>query len=50
MFLGIFVRTRAVEADRSVIVQDLVLDGVSVGDDSRAPEKYLAFWGAAMLG
>jgi hypothetical protein len=36
MFGDIFVRTRAVEAQRSVIVQDLVLNGQSVGDVSNA--------------
>jgi hypothetical protein len=36
MFGDIFVRTRAVEADRSVIVQDLVLNGQSVGGVSNA--------------
>ncbi len=36
MFGDIFVRTRAVEVDRSVIVQDLVLNGQSVGDVSNA--------------
>jgi len=36
MFGDIFVRTRAVEADRSVVVQDLVLNGQSVGDVSSA--------------
>jgi|WetSurMetagenome_2_1015567.scaffolds.fasta_scaffold06610_2 hypothetical protein len=36
MFGDIFVRTRAVEVDRSVIVQDLVLNGQSVGGVSSA--------------
>lgn len=36
MFGDIFVRTRAVEAERSVIVQDLVLNGQSIGDVSSA--------------
>jgi hypothetical protein len=36
MFGDIFIRTRAVEAGRSVIVRDLVLDGVNVGDVSNA--------------
>lgn len=52
MFGDIFVRTRAVEADRSVIVQDLVLDGVSVGDVSSAVGPGLdILWisGAALL-
>ena len=36
MFGDIFIRTRAVDADRSVIVQNLVLDGENVGDVSSA--------------
>jgi hypothetical protein len=36
MFGDIFVRTRAVDAGKSVVVQDLVLDGVNVGDLSSA--------------
>ncbi len=36
MFGDIFIRARAVEADRSVIVRDLVLNGVNVGDVSNA--------------
>jgi hypothetical protein len=36
MFGDVFIRTRAVEADRSVIVQDLVLNGESVGGVSNA--------------
>jgi hypothetical protein len=36
MFGDIFVRTRAVDTDRSVIVGDLVLNGQSVGDVSSA--------------
>ena len=36
MFGDIFVRTRALEIDRSIIVQDLVLNGQSVGDISNA--------------
>jgi hypothetical protein len=36
MFGDIFVRTRAVDADRSVIVQDLVLNGSNVGDVSNS--------------
>ncbi len=36
MFGDIFVRTRAVDVDRSVIVRDLVLNGQAVGDVSNA--------------
>jgi hypothetical protein len=36
MFGDIFIRTRAVDADRSVMVGDLVLNGGSVGDVSSA--------------
>jgi hypothetical protein len=36
MFGDVFIRTRAVEVDRSVIVQDLVLNGQSVGGVSNA--------------
>jgi hypothetical protein len=36
MFGDIFVRTRAVDAERSVVVGDLVLNGQSVGDVSNA--------------
>jgi len=36
MFGDIFVRTRAVDAGNSIIVQDLMLDGQNVGDVSNA--------------
>ena len=36
MFGDIFIRTRALEADRSIILQNLVLDGQNVGDVSNA--------------
>ncbi|MDD4858139.1 MAG: hypothetical protein PHD74_08550, partial [Candidatus Krumholzibacteria bacterium] len=36
VFGDIFVRTRAVDDGKSIVVQDLVLDGQSVGDASAA--------------
>jgi hypothetical protein len=36
MFGDVFVRTRAVDAGRSIVVRDLVLDGEGVGDASSA--------------
>lgn len=35
-FTEVFVRTRAVDADTEILVENLVLDGETVGDDSHA--------------